>query len=195
MAPVDVEVHNIVWSYVVPILGAYIGYKLIKPYYLEVYKKCYAFFIHRMTISYNKKLGKVKTSLFSNLQAQQDKLSTGRLTILDIGSGTGANFKFFPKNSDVICLDPNPYFESYLKSNQAEFPDVNLKQFVVGYGEDMKDIADESIDAVVCTLVLCGVAETDKTLAEIKRVLKPVSICATRVLARICKLCAQNWQL
>lgn len=40
----------------------------------------------------------------------------------------------------------------------------------------MAEVADNSVDAVVMTLVLCSVENTEKILKEILRVLAPVSI-------------------
>ena len=51
-----------------------------------------------------------------------------------------------------------------------------MERFVVGMAEDMKDIADGSIDVVVSTLVLCSVRSIEKTMKEIQRVLVPVDI-------------------
>lgn len=42
----------------------------------------------------------------------------------------------------------------------------------IGYGEELP-IEDNSMDAVVMTLVLCSVNDQQKCLKEIKRVLKP----------------------
>ena len=42
----------------------------------------------------------------------------------------------------------------------------------IGYGEELP-IEDNSMDAVVMTLVLCSVTDQQKCLKEIKRVLKP----------------------
>ena len=47
----------------------------------------------------------------------------------------------------------------------------------------MEGIADASMEAVVCTLTLCSVTDMEKTLSEIKRVLKPVSPWGTSVYA------------
>ena len=51
---------------------------------------------------------------------------------------------------------------------------MKLKQFVAAFGEDMSEVEDESVDAVICTLVLCSVMDMDMCMKEIKRVLKPV---------------------
>ncbi len=48
--------------------------------------------------------------------------------------------------------------------------------FVVASGENLRAVEDNSMDVVVCTLVLCSVQDTQKVLREAKRVLRPVSL-------------------
>ena len=43
-------------------------------------------------------------------------------------------------------------------------------------GEDMDMVEDNSMDAVVITLVLCSVNDVKKVLEQAKRVLTPVNI-------------------
>ena len=68
---------------------------------------------------------------------------------------------------------------------QNQFAHVNIAEFVVGKAEDLSAFPDGSIDAVVCTLVLCSVDNVDLCLREIRRVLRPVSrpICASNQFA------------
>uniref|UniRef100_A0A3B3I9W0 Methyltransferase type 11 domain-containing protein n=1 Tax=Oryzias latipes TaxID=8090 RepID=A0A3B3I9W0_ORYLA len=101
--------------------------------------------------------------------------SRGPLTILEVGCGTGANFEFYPAGSRVLCTDPNPHFQKYLKTNIEKNDHLTYEQFVVASGEDLGSFEDESVDAVVCTLVLCSVRDVTATLREAIRVLRPVS--------------------
>jgi len=91
------------------------------------------------------------------------------LRILEIGMGPGANLEFYPKSSRVIGLEPNPYFIDQLLELQKSNP--NLVKVIRGYAEDLRDISNESVDAVVSTLVLCSVKDLDKSIREVKRVL------------------------
>lgn len=43
-------------------------------------------------------------------------------------------------------------------------------------GEEMTEVADNSVDVVVVTLVFCSVGDADKILQQILRVLAPVSV-------------------
>ena len=42
-----------------------------------------------------------------------------------------------------------------------------------GYAEDLSQFSDETFDVVIETLVLCSVADVEKSLKEAQRVLKP----------------------
>ncbi|OQR69125.1 methyltransferase protein 7A-like [Tropilaelaps mercedesae] len=91
------------------------------------------------------------------------------LRILEIGAGPGSNLDFYPKSSRVMILEPNAYFLDTLLKKQKSHSEV--VRVICGYAEDLSDIQDESIDAVVSTLVLCSVGDLDKSLKEVKRVL------------------------
>ncbi|KAE8626780.1 hypothetical protein XENTR_v10006755 [Xenopus tropicalis] len=134
--------------------------KVVLPYLLE-----------RITKEYNRKMGDEKRQLFRNLSDFAGP--SGKLAILDLGCGTGANFQYYPAGSKVTCMDPNPNFKSFLGRSLAENQHVDFQSFVVAPGENMAPLADGSMDVVVCTLVLCSVREVEAVLTEVLRVLKP----------------------
>ncbi len=109
---------------------------------------------------YNQLTDKRKRSLFSDL--------TG--SILEIGPGAGANLKYYPDEVFLRGLEPNPYMQDYLREKGQKL-DKPIK-IITGQAESIP-LDDESVDAVVCTLVLCSVTDVQKALSEIKRVLKP----------------------
>ena len=138
----------------------------------KAYKKGFALHMNIFSRLHNKAVEKHKKELFATLPFTFNNVEGD---ILEIGSGTGANFQFFPKGSSVIALDPNPHMESYLKSNCSKFPHIHLKRCVTGFAEEIKEVQDNSVAAVVCTLTLCSVEDVTRVLQEVKRVLKPVS--------------------
>ncbi|XP_048474944.1 putative methyltransferase-like protein 7A isoform X1 [Rhincodon typus] len=135
-----------------------------------LYKRMFPYLMRRMTTVINEKMDKVKKELFGRLP---DFASSSGLTILEVGCGTGANFQYYPWDCKVICTDPNPNFEHLLKSSGAKNKHLKLERFVVASGEDLSQVESGSVDAVVCTLVLCTAQNVDAVLKEIKRVLKP----------------------
>jgi ubiquinone/menaquinone biosynthesis C-methylase UbiE len=68
-------------------------------------------------------------------------------------------------------LDSNEYFEKYYIQNKAKFPHIVLDKFIHGMAEDMRQVPDESVDAVVATQVLCSVTDLKSVLREVYRVL------------------------
>lgn len=119
--------------------------------------------------SYEEELAACKRSLFADL------LQTSTSSLLEVGIGTGPNFKYYSGHQDmkVVGLDPNPEMELY--ANQAADAaglSQQQVQLLPGVAEQMP-VADHSQDAVVCTLVLCSVPSVQTALQEIKRVLKP----------------------
>lgn len=100
--------------------------------------------------------------------AQQLDGVTG--TIVELGPGTGANMRWFPDGVEVIGIEPNPVMHDRLLAAAREH-DVDYE--VRGLrGEDL-DLPDASADLVLATLVLCGVDDPAKVVAEVRRVLRP----------------------
>lgn len=142
------------------------------------YKKGFALHMNIFSQMHNRAVHIWKENLFSGLKDTLEAsgaLGTPPGDILEIGTGTGANFQFFPEGSSVVALDPNPHMERYLRSNADKFSHIHLKKVVTGFAEDMKEIEDNSVAAVVCTLTLCSVQDMDAVMSEVKRVLRPVS--------------------
>ncbi|XP_018894756.2 thiol S-methyltransferase TMT1A [Gorilla gorilla gorilla] len=134
-------------------------------------KKWFPYFLVRFTVIYNEQMASKKRELFSNLQEFAGP--SGKLSLLEVGCGTGANFKFYPPGCRVTCIDPNPNFEKFLIKSIAENRHLQFERFVVAAGENMHQVADGSVDVVVCTLVLCSVKNQERILREVCRVLRP----------------------
>ncbi|XP_040014734.1 methyltransferase-like protein 7A isoform X2 [Xiphias gladius] len=135
-----------------------------------LYKRWFPSLAYNITISYNEKMHKTKRDLFRNVGKFAD--SDGALRLLEIGCGSGANFKFYPYGCTVICTDPNPHFDKYLRRSMDASKHLTYDKFMVVSGEDMKEVKDESVDVVVCTLVLCSVRDVQRVLQEVRRILK-----------------------
>ncbi|XP_032029370.1 thiol S-methyltransferase TMT1B [Hylobates moloch] len=135
---------------------------------------CKSYFPYLMAVltpKSNRKMESKKRELFSQIKGLTG--ASGKVALLELGCGTGANFQFYPPGCRVTCLDPNPHFEKFLTKSMAENRHLQYERFVVAPGEDMKQLADGSMDVVVCTLVLCSVQSPRKVLQEVRRVLRP----------------------
>ncbi|GAA6215715.1 methyltransferase-like protein 7A [Lates japonicus] len=134
------------------------------------YKRLFPFLAYNITFSYNDKMHDTKRNLFRNVGRFAN--ADGTLRLLEIGCGSGANFKFYPYGCTVTCTDPNPHFEKYLRLSMEDNKHLTYDKFVVVPGEDMREVDDETVDVVVCTLVLCSVGNVRLVLQEARRILK-----------------------
>lgn len=111
--------------------------------------------------SLNRKLyGQYKTNLFHDL--------TG--TVVEIGPGTGINFNYLPFGITWLGVEPNEGFHRILLTQAKE---KGIQATLLSGEADHIPLADNSVDGVICTLVLCSVMDPLATLREIKRILKP----------------------
>ncbi|XP_061904706.1 methyltransferase-like protein 7A [Entelurus aequoreus] len=134
------------------------------------YKRLFPRLMYNMTFRYNDLMHREKRQLFRNVNTFAN--SDGTLRLLEIGCGSGANFQFYPYGCTVLCADPNPHFETYLRRSMDANKHLTYEAFLVLPAEDMREVEDASVDVVVCTLVLCSVQDVKKVLQEVRRVLK-----------------------
>ncbi len=91
--------------------------------------------------------------------------------VLEVGCGGGVNFAMYPQTvSEVIAVEPEPYLRARAERTAASAPAP--VRVVAGHADDLP-VDDESVDEVVCSLVLCSVPDQDSALAELWRVLRP----------------------
>ncbi|RID55200.1 hypothetical protein BRARA_G02477 [Brassica rapa] len=135
------------------------------------YKELFAWFLSTGMRSYEAEIAGYKRKLFDNLTAKAER-------VLEIGVGTGPNLKYYASNENVCVfgMDPNQKMEKYAceAAREAGLKPENFR-FMQGVGEAIP-LDDNSVDAVISTLVLCSVPDVKQTLQEIKRVLKPGGI-------------------
>ncbi|CAN9512244.1 unnamed protein product [Ophioblennius macclurei] len=134
------------------------------------YKRLFPLLAYNITFSYNDKTHQMKRELFRNVA--RFAASDGTLRLLEIGCGSGANFNFYPDGCTVLCTDPNPHFQTYLRRSMDANRHLTYGEFIEASGEDLKHVEDESVDVVVCTLVLCSVSSVRQVLREVRRVLR-----------------------
>lgn len=91
-------------------------------------------------------------------------------TVIEIGAGNGVNLRYYPSGLKLVAYEPNPYMHERLHQAAGE-QGVDLELRAVS--AESLDFPDNSVDAVVCTLVLCTVPDPLQMVGEIRRVLKP----------------------
>ena len=91
--------------------------------------------------------------------------------VLEIGGGTGFNLPHYPDSVDeLIVTEPSTGMLDRAKRRAGELG--RPVELVQASAEELP-LPDDSFDTVVSTLVLCAVDDQARSLAEIKRVLKP----------------------
>jgi len=90
--------------------------------------------------------------------------------LVEIGPGTGPNLRHLPAGLTVVGVEPNPFMHRHFLREARE--GGHRAALIRGRAEALP-FRDESVDAVVATLVLCSVGETGRALEEVKRILKP----------------------
>ena len=134
--------------------------------------------VYNAMAAYHKECRELKRQHFDSMKdhksADPELRKKGVLRILEIGPGPGYNFEFYPPNSQLTVAEVNPFFKKQFFAKQSQYPLIKMERFIVGFAEDMKDVADNSIDIVVSTMVLCSVRSIEGALQEIQRVLAPV---------------------
>ena len=90
--------------------------------------------------------------------------------ILEVGVGTGKNFRFYPEQALMTAIDfsPNMLAQARRKQERKQLT-VNLELMDV----ERLYFADNCFDTVVASFVFCSVPHPRKGLKEIHRVLKP----------------------
>mgnify|MGYP001820506241 FL=1 len=122
--------------------------------------RLHSWLLERAESYMHRKYGSRKKAIFSSLPA----------SVVEIGSGPGANLRYYPPGAALTAIEPNPAMHAPLRANAARW---GIDLTIRGLKGESLDLASESVDAVVGTLVLCSVDNPRKVVAEIMRILKP----------------------
>ncbi|WP_404407084.1 class I SAM-dependent methyltransferase [Jeotgalibacillus malaysiensis] len=96
-------------------------------------------------------------------------MSHVRGNVLEIGSGTGANFPFYQNATYVEAIEPNPEMIEKA-SGKIKYATVPIQTYQAK--AEQLPFPDQSFDAITGTLVFCTIPDPVKALGEIKRVSK-----------------------
>lgn len=98
-------------------------------------------------------------------------LTAARGRVLEIGAGTGLNIPHYPDGIDELVLaEPEPGMRRRLARRLDRHGSTAR---IVDAPAERLPLPDASVDTVVATLVLCTVADPERALREIARVLRP----------------------
>ncbi len=90
--------------------------------------------------------------------------------VLEIGFGTGANFRYYTNVERVEAIEPNPQMSiqaaKRIKQARAAIYTYQAKAEQLPFEEDR-------FDSIVATLVFCTIPDPERALQEIRRTSKP----------------------
>lgn len=90
-------------------------------------------------------------------------------SVVEIGPGTGANLRYYRRGTLLTAIEPNLMMLDRLRNNSDRHRiSLDIRE---SRAENL-DLADESVEAVVGTQVLCTVDDLNQVLNEVYRVLK-----------------------
>ena len=90
----------------------------------------------------------------------------GRL--LEVGAGTGGNFRFYPEGASAACVEPS---REMLMRAQGK-PERPAGSLLVRAFAERLPFADATFDAALATLVFCSVKSPTRGLSELRRVVR-----------------------
>ncbi|QUR68587.1 methyltransferase domain-containing protein [Mycobacterium spongiae] len=101
---------------------------------------------------------------------RQENLAGLSGRVLEVGAGVGTNFGYYPQSVDtVIATEPEPRLAARARVAAAGAPSR-----IVVTDKTAEEFSDsEKFDAVVCSLVLCSVADPDAVLRRLRALLRP----------------------
>jgi ubiquinone/menaquinone biosynthesis C-methylase UbiE len=102
---------------------------------------------------------------------RRDLLARARGEVLEIGFGTGLNLPHYPAAiRKITVVDPNVGMNR-LAQRRISASGITVDQHVLS--SERLPFADHTFDTVVSTFTLCSIADVDRAVAEVYRVLKP----------------------
>jgi SAM-dependent methyltransferase len=110
-----------------------------------------------------------ETEELTNLRRENLAGLTGR--VLEVGAGTGTNFAHYPPEvTQVVAVEPEALLLRHAQRAAATAP---VPVTVTGQAVEDLGTDTEPFDAVVCSLVLCTVADQGSVLRQLYGVLRP----------------------
>jgi SAM-dependent methyltransferase len=127
---------------------------------------------------YNKVFASVYDSFMHRFERglfKKRKYLLGHLTgnILEVGSGTGVNFKFYAPDLRVLAVEPSAAMIKIAKTKVTDQNNIEFLNFGVTDRKIDNHIPEKSLDAIVSTLVMCTIPNPHEAVANFKKWLKP----------------------
>jgi ubiquinone/menaquinone biosynthesis C-methylase UbiE len=125
--------------------------------------------------------GRLIAALYDPMTAAQEReglaarrrelLANARGRVLEVGAGTGINLEHYAEGLDeLVLVEPE---RAMVRKLERRLREVGREARILEADAEALPFADDSFDAVVCTLVLCSVRDPQRALDELRRVLRP----------------------
>ena len=129
----------------------------------KIYNKIFAKVYDPVMHGFERSLFKKRKKLIAELSG----------TILDVGSGTGVNFKFYSPGTKIISVEPSPSMINIAKTKVSQKYQIDFHNCSVTDPGLSNHIPENSLDAVVSTLVMCTIPNPQQALDNFSKWLKP----------------------
>lgn len=96
--------------------------------------------------------------------------------ILELGCGTGINFEFYGAGAEVLALEPSDAMRAQAETRLGQntfAARIQTRPWLLEDERLSSEVKPGSLDAIICTLVLCTVPDPAATLSRLKTLLKP----------------------
>ncbi len=130
---------------------------------MKIYQKLFANFYDVFMHDFEKRLYKRRKKLLSDLEGN----------VLGVGEGTGVNIQFYPDNTKVFSVEPSIPMLKKAKIKADGKGNITFYNYGINAQELGKELEPKSMDAIVCTLVLCTIPNPVLALENFKKWLKP----------------------
>jgi len=104
-------------------------------------------------------------------QWRSELLAKASGQFLEIGAGIGVNLAYYPPETCLTLCEPDHHMRRRLAEKTTR-PDSSPLQLTAWQAEAIP-LPDASLDTIVSTLVLCSVADLQRSVEEIHRLLRP----------------------
>jgi ubiquinone/menaquinone biosynthesis C-methylase UbiE len=118
-----------------------------------------------IAVGYDAAIEPFERWFLGRLRAETLKELPANARILEVGTGTGVNFQYYPPDTRGVASDPSA---EMLKIARHKRPPERVR-LVQAWAENLP-FNDNSFDAAFATLVFCSVSSPQQAFAELRRV-------------------------
>lgn len=117
---------------------------------------------------YDKAFAPFEKRFLKHWRAETLGLLPKNANLLEIGAGTGLNFRHYPECKHSVASEISCQMLEFAKE-KVEMPKLSLVQT----NAETLPFAENTFDAAFATLVFCAIPNPEKAFGELKRVVKP----------------------